>query len=45
MYMNIIHCDAIRSDIFFCSDVVLNSVNMASRDEDSISDQIYEKLI
>ena len=28
----------------FCGDVVLDSVTMAFSDEDSIMDQIYEKL-
>ena len=29
----------------FCGDVVMNSFNMAYRDEDSILDQIYKKQI
>ena len=29
----------------FCGDVILDSVNMVFKDEDSISDQIYEKQI
>ena len=30
---------------WFCWDVVLKNVNIAFRDEDSILEQIYEKLI
>ena len=29
----------------FCGDVVLDSVNLAYRDEDNISDQLYDKQI
>ena len=33
---NMIQCDAIRSEQIYFGDVVLDSINMVSRDEDSI---------
>ena len=43
--VQIIQRDAIGCLDNFCGDVVLDSLSMAFRDEDSILDQIYEKLI
>ena len=36
-------CNAIRLDHFLCSDVVLVSVSMAPREDDSFLNQIREK--
>ena len=40
----IVQCDAIRTEQFWlCSDVILKSVNIAFREEDSVLDQINAK--
>ena len=37
-------CDAFADRYSFCVDVIFDSFNLASRDEDGVLDQIYEFL-
>ena len=42
---NYVHCTGLRNHNIIIGDVVLNSFNNASRDEDNILHQIYIKQI